>query len=58
MNRNAGHDGISPETRLCYLQKGLLSLLIISRYREGSTKGEKREMRCDPNITHFTADFL
>lgn len=34
----------------CYLQKGLLSLLIISRSIQERTEGEKRDLRvCDRN---------
>lgn len=50
VNRNVGHDEISPETRLCYLQKGLLSTLIIWRSIQESTEGEKSDLRvCDRN---------
>lgn len=50
VKRNVGHYGFSPETRLCYLQKGLLSLHIISGHIQESTKGEKRDLRiCDRN---------
>lgn len=50
VSRNVGHDEISPETRLCYLQKGLLSTLIIWRSIQESTEGEKRNLRvCDRN---------
>lgn len=52
VNRNEGHDAFSPETRLCYLQKALLSLHIIPGYIQESTKGEKRDLRiCDRNAT-------
>ena len=43
VNMNVEHDGISPETRLCCLQKGILILLISSGDIQERTKGGKRD---------------
>lgn len=37
------YDGINPQTRLCYLMKGLHSFLIILGNIQGNMKGEKRD---------------